>query len=151
MSNYSNQINFYNSFWVTSKQLLLTIRKGGGWGKRNLCHICCDQWIKWYFTKKKPFTHGWKFRSCPPPTTTTKSSYLKMFEKYRGGHRTFHRSVTGQMFKLRWGHRTKWEPLGWGAGWVGGRLVKCDFRSHSGSYQSSAWIQNPCSSRRVWQ
>ena len=33
---------------------------------------------------------------------------------------------------------------------MGGRLVKCDFRSHSGSYQSSAWIQNSSSSR-VWQ
>ena len=33
---------------------------------------------------------------------------------------------------------------------VGGGLVKCDFRSHSGSHQSSAWIQNPSSSR-VWK
>ena len=40
--------------------------------------------------------------------------------------------------------------LRWGAGWVGGRLVKCDFRSHSGSHQSSAWIQNPSWSQ-VWQ
>ena len=38
----------------------------------------------------------------------------------------------------------------WGAGWVGGRLVKSDFRSHSGSHQSPAWIQNPSWSR-VWQ
>ena len=35
-------------------------------------------------------------------------------------------------------------------GWVGGRLVKSDFRSHSGSHQSPAWIQNPSWSR-VWQ
>ena len=33
---------------------------------------------------------------------------------------------------------------------VGGRLVKSDFRSHSGSYQISAWIQDPSQSR-VWQ
>ena len=32
---------------------------------------------------------------------------------------------------------------------VGG-LVKSDFRTHSGSHQSTAWIQNPSSSR-VWQ
>ena len=30
------------------------------------------------------------------------------------------------------------------------QLVKCDFRSRSGSHQSTAWIQNPNSSR-VWQ
>ena len=30
------------------------------------------------------------------------------------------------------------------------RLVKSDFRSHSGSHQSTAWIQNPSWSR-VWQ
>ena len=42
-------------------------------------------------------------------------------------------------------------------GWVGGsdaqsmcQLVKCDFRSNSGSHQSTAWIHNPSSSR-VWQ
>ena len=34
-------------------------------------------------------------------------------------------------------------------GWVG-RLVKSDFITHSGSHQSTAWIQNPSSSR-VWQ
>ena len=40
---------------------------------------------------------------------------------------------------------------GWvGGGWVGGRLVKTDFITHSGSHQSSAWIQNPSLSR-VWQ
>ena len=33
---------------------------------------------------------------------------------------------------------------------VGGRLVKTDFITHSGSHQSSAWIQNPSWSR-VWQ
>ena len=31
-----------------------------------------------------------------------------------------------------------------------GRLVKSDFITHSGSHQSTAWIQNPSSSR-VWQ
>ena len=33
---------------------------------------------------------------------------------------------------------------------MGGGWVKCDFRSHFGSHQSSAWIKNPSSSR-VWQ
>ena len=33
---------------------------------------------------------------------------------------------------------------------MGGRLVKSDFITHSGSHQSSAWIQNPSWSR-VWQ
>ena len=32
---------------------------------------------------------------------------------------------------------------GCGAYESGGRLVKSDFRSHSGSHQRSAWIQNP--------
>ena len=32
-------------------------------------------------------------------------------------------------------------------GWLGGRLVKCDFRSQSGSHQSSASSQNPKWSR----
>ena len=41
-------------------------------------------------------------------------------------------------------------------GWVGcgayvsGGLVKSDFITHSGSHQSTAWIQNPSLSR-VWQ
>ena len=37
----------------------------------------------------------------------------------------------------------------WVGEWVGG-LVKFDFRTHSGSHQSTAWIQN-ISSSRVWQ
>ena len=32
----------------------------------------------------------------------------------------------------------------------GGWLLKCYFRSHSGSHQNSAWFQNP-SLNRVWQ
>ena len=32
---------------------------------------------------------------------------------------------------------------GWAGRWLGGRLVKSDFITHSGSNQSSVWIQNP--------
>ena len=80
--------------------------------------------------------------------------------------------------QLGWGHRTTLKENNLGAGWVGGATaylvselevplliwwvvpvyligchclsVKRDFRSHSGSHQSTAWIQNPSSSR-VWQ
>ena len=75
------------------------------------------------------------------------------FEKQGGG--TLVQTRVGTPHKLReqlgWGHRTTMkeqiqEPGGW---WVGG-LVKSDFITHSGSHQSTAWIQNPSSSR-VWQ
>ena len=91
-----------------------------------------------------------------------------------GGHRTFPLRLSGQKFKLGWGHCTNFEN-NWGGdtaqllrcGWVScgayvsggsvaepmcwvGGLVKSDFRTHSGSHQSTAWIQNPSSSR-VWQ
>ena len=77
----------------------------------------------------------------------------KMFEKQRGGHRTFQLRLSGQMFKLGWGHRTilKEEKLRWS----GGRPA-CRFRQkiiplrgsilQAGTFQNLSLAENLASS-----